>query len=400
MVSTTWTTVSAASAATNLAITPDTGISSVDGITNTGAITFQGNIATVGTTVDVFDTSTNTDYGNATVTGTSFSLPLNLAEGSHTLRARATLNSTTADAFFTVLVDQTNPTSHVVNTLGTAQTSDSFPVSVSFTDPAGSGGATASGVSSLDLYVSVNNGPFSLYQTLTFVPTTSGTKTFTFVGQDRNNYAFHSVAHDAAGNTEAKSGSATEASTSVPDLNPPVTHVLATSPTYSFSPFSASLFSGLTPSSYANGVFTIDWAGADPDQNSGTPAGSIALVDVYVEVGGGAPVLIAQSGGGTPNGNGVYTGSVQYNALADGLSHNYGFFSVGVDDLQKKQYAPQAGPAMPDATFANVTYSAPLASSSSPSRRASWDVPSSSTSTSTSIRASRRPRPCRPCRPG
>ncbi len=49
-----------------------------------------------------------------------------------------------------------------------------------------------------------------------------------------------------------------------------------------------------------------------------------------------------------------------YGALADGLSHTYGFFSVGVDDEQKAQYAPQAGPMTPDVTF-NETYSAALA---------------------------------------
>ena len=210
--------------------------------------------------------------------------------------------------------------------------------------------------------MSVNNGAFSLYQTLSVSPPeTSGTTTFTFVGQDRNLYAFHSVAHDAAGNTENKSPTAVEASTSVPDLHPPVTHVLASSPSYSWSPYSSSLFSGLTPSSYSNGVFTLDWAGADPDQNSGVPPGYIAVVDVYVQIDGGSPVLIGQPVGGTPNSSGVYSGSLTYNALGDGLSHTYSFYSVGVDDEQKAQYAPAAGPSSPDVTFSNITYTAPLA---------------------------------------
>ncbi len=255
------------------------------------------------------------------------------------------------------LMDTTAPTSHVVNSLGTTQTSDNFPVSVAFKDPAGPAGAPASGVSSVDLYVSVNNGPFSLYQTQSFTPTASGTVTFTFDGQDRNLYAFHSVAHDAAGNTESKSSSAIEASTSVPDLNPPVTHVLASSPSYSWSPFPSSEFSGLTPSSYANGVFTLNWAGADPDQDSGTPAGSIALVNVYVSVDGGSATIIGQLGGGTPNASGVYSGSLTYNALGDGLSHTYSFYSIGVDDLQKTQATPTA----PDVTFSGITYTTPLA---------------------------------------
>jgi hypothetical protein len=241
------------------------------------------------------------------------------------------------------LMDTTAPSSHVVNALGTSQTSDTFPVSIDFSDPAGPGGAPASGVASVSLYVSVNNGPFSLYQSMTLTsPESSGTVTFTFDGQDRNIYAFHSIAEDAAGNIESKSSDAIEASTSVPDLNPPVTHVLASS-------------------QYSNGVFTLNWSGTDPDQDTGVPAGSIALVNVYVEVDGGAPTLIGQLNGGTPNGNGVYSGSMTYDALSDGVSHTYSFFSVGVDDEQKAQYDPNSGPATPDVTFSNITYIAPLA---------------------------------------
>ncbi len=258
------------------------------------------------------------------------------------------------------LMDTSSPTSHVVNSLGTSQSTDSFPVPVSFNDPAGSGGTPASGVSSVDLYVSVNNGPFGLYQTNTFAPAASGMTTFTVVGQDRNLYAFHSVAHDSAGNTESKVASTVEASTSVPDLNPPVTHILASSPSYSWGPFASSKFSSLTASSYHNGVFTIDWAGADPDQNTGLPSGSIALVNIYANIDGGAPVLIGQPSGGTPNSDGVYAGTMTYNALGDGLSHTYSFYSVGVDDLQKSQYSPAAGPSAPDVTFKNITYSAPF----------------------------------------
>ncbi len=121
-------------------------------------------------------------------------------------------------------------------------------------------------------------------------PETSGTATFSFSGADRNLYAFHSIAIDAAGNTESKSSTTVEASTSVPDLNPPITHVLSSTPSYSWGQYPASDFSGLTASSYANGQFTLNWAGVDPDQNSGTPAGSIKLVDIYVTVDGSAQV--------------------------------------------------------------------------------------------------------------
>ena len=235
------------------------------------------------------------------------------------------------------LMDTTAPTSHVVNSLGTSQTSDTFNVSVSFSDPTGPGGAPASGVASVSLYDSVNNGPFKLYQTQTITPSASGTVTFTFVGQDRNLYAFHSIAQDAAGNTESKSSTTIEASTSVPDLNPPVTHILATS-------------------SYSNGVFTLNWAGTDPDQNTGVPAGSIAVVNIYVEIDGGSPTLIGQLNGGTPNGNGVYSGSMTYDALADGHVAHLQLLQRRRRRRAEGAVRPPAGPATPDVTFSNILH--------------------------------------------
>jgi hypothetical protein len=47
-------------------------------------------------------------------------------------------------------------------------------------------------------------------------------------------------------------------------------------------------------------------------------------------------------------------------ALGDSLSRTYSFYSVGVDNEQKVQYARQSGPSTPDVTFTE-TYTAPLA---------------------------------------
>ena len=243
--------------------------------------------------------------------------------------------------------DTTPPTSSVVNALGTTQASDTFTVSVAYTDPAGANGAPPSGVKSIDLYVSVNGGTFSLYQTQTLAsPSTSGTINFSFAGQDRNLYAFHSIAHDAAGNVETKPSILVEASTYVPDLNPPVTQVLNT-----------------TSYNSSTGAFTVNWSGTDPDQNTGTPAGSISVVDLYVVIDGGTPnastALIGQYNAGTPNA-GVYSGSVTYSALADGVQHTYGFYSVGEDDQREWQ----AAPATPNLTLTETyTPPAPLSAS-------------------------------------
>ena len=238
------------------------------------------------------------------------------------------------------LMDTSAPSSHVVNSLGTSQTSDTFPVSVTFSDPAGPGNAPAAGVSAVQLWVSVNNGAFSLYQTMDITPTASGTVNFSFTGQDRNIYAFHSIAIDAAGNTESKSSTATEASTSVPDLHPPVTQVL-------------------------NDV-NVQHAGSLHDQlvrNRSRPEHRHAR---WIDRHGGylcrdrrryQPTLIDQINSPTAS-SGVYSGSLTYPALADGASHNYSFYSIGIDDEQKVQAIPaQAN----QVTFTGIVYSNPLA---------------------------------------
>ncbi len=311
-----------------------------------------GSVATTG--VGPFTDTVEWGDGQSSTFNVPGSGPLSLTHtyatgGVHTITetvAESYGGSSTASFPIDVLVDSTPPTSHVVNSLGTSQTTDTFPVTVAFSDPAGPAGTVISGVSSVALYVSVDNGPFSLYQQTNIAPTASGTATFTFVGQDRNTYAFHSIAVDAAGNIENKNSNTIEASTSIPDLNPPVTHVLSSSPSNSWGSSSPAGFSGLAPSSYnsTTGLFTLNWAGFDPDQSTGVPAGSIALVNIYVKVDQGAPTLIGQVDGCTPNGSGVYSGTLSYKALDDGLSHTYSFYSVGIDDEQKVQYAAGGWP--------------------------------------------------------
>jgi Ca2+-binding RTX toxin-like protein len=240
-----------------------------------------------------------------------------------------------------------------VGTMPVREASDTFTVPVTFT--------ASAGLASMDLYVSANGGPFVLAQTLSANGATTGTVNFSFTGADRNTYAFHSVAHDDIGATEPKSSTLIESSTFVPDLNPPVTHAIAAHPGYSWGPFfPATIFSGVGASSYASGVFTIKWVGADPDQPAG---GTIASLSVYVQIDGGAATLVGTvtpgnpttvtSGGTTYS---VYSGSMTFNALGDGQVHTYSFYSVGTDDLQNTQAVPSAA----DVSFTGISYIAPL----------------------------------------
>ena len=99
------------SAPAELAISPDTGASSSDGLTDTGNITLSGVLPSVGLTVDVYDTTVGVDLGQATVTGSTFSEALSLAAGGHELRVEATdpQGGLSPAAYFTVVVDLAPP---------------------------------------------------------------------------------------------------------------------------------------------------------------------------------------------------------------------------------------------------------------------------------------------------
>ena len=169
----------------------------------------------------------------------------------------------------------------------------------------------------------------------TTVPASSPTANFT--GQSYTTYAFYSIAHDRAGNTEVKTP-AIEASTYLPDLTPPVTSVDGTA--------------GPNPSTVnsATGTFTLNLTGSDP-------GGSVVTsfeVFVSVDSGGyklaGAPI---QAGPADRAGN-VHA-TIPYQGLTDGVQHNYAFYSIGLDSAGNMQAAPANPNLMLTETFANAT---------------------------------------------
>ena len=82
--------------------------------------------------------------------------------------------------------------------------------------------SSPSGVMSYDIYTSTNGGKWTLWTNVTAADPTA-----TFNGQSNTTYAFYSIAHDLAGNTENKRP-LFEASTYLPNLTAPVTSVNAT----------------------------------------------------------------------------------------------------------------------------------------------------------------------------
>ena len=180
------------------------------------------------------------------------------------------------------------------------------------------------------VYSSTNGRAWSLW---TSVPASGPSATFT--GQSNTIYAFYSVAHDLAGNTQI--GQPTiQASTYLPDLTPPVTSVAPTS--------------GTNPSlvNAATGTFTLNLTGTAP---GGKP---LTYFEVFVAIDTQAPVPIgAAVPAGSPGANDVYHATITYQGLTDGVSHSYTFTSLGTDAgglVQTTSVAPL--------TFTNQSFTA------------------------------------------
>ncbi len=101
---------------TNLVITPDLGISASDGLTSTNLVTLLGSVAGTNLTVRVYDESTATDLGLASMNGTNFSAALLFAaSGTHRLKVTAIdgAGNVSAAAYKQVVWDQVRPSASI-----------------------------------------------------------------------------------------------------------------------------------------------------------------------------------------------------------------------------------------------------------------------------------------------
>jgi hypothetical protein len=252
--------------------------------------------------------ATNNGDGTWTLPGSELVSPL--GEGIYDVQVAATDpagNVGSDDATGDLLIDTTSPTSYV-NALPERENSLTFTVSVTGSDPVV--GGVDSGVVSYDVYETDNGGAWTLWQTL---PASDPSATFT--GQSSHAYGFCSIAHDAAGNVEAKP-LAVEGGTYVPDLVPPVTAVTSVDST--------------------TATFQVNFQGTDAG------ASGLAIFQIFVSVDGAAAQSIGTVAAGTPTG-GVYTGSLTHQAISDGASHTYRFYSIGVNGTGDVEAVPAGG---------------------------------------------------------
>jgi ELWxxDGT repeat protein len=108
----------APTAATDITISPNTGISNTDLLTNSLALTINGTIGELGTQVSLKDLTTNIDLGTATVTGNNFSQNIVLNNsGTHQIQVHIVdVAGNFTNSSINVFVDQAAPTSRFGNT--------------------------------------------------------------------------------------------------------------------------------------------------------------------------------------------------------------------------------------------------------------------------------------------
>ncbi len=210
-------------------------------------------------------------------------------------------------------MDVTAPTGRF-NPLPLSTNTGEITLNVTLEDQVGADGVPASGVASYDVFVAVDNGPWTLW--MNDVPASQ--TQLTYQADPDRRYWFRAVATDVAGNVEADSGLA-ETNTRVLDYAAPVTQVNSVDVDES------------------NGSMTIHFSGADV-ANAG-----LKEFQVWVSVDGTAavPVVGSPINAGTSTG-GVHSGSVVYQGMRDGQLHSYRFYSVGVDHRNNVEEIPAA----------------------------------------------------------
>ena len=200
--------------------------------------------------------------------------------------------------------DTTPPTSWLPEkALPAIATSLSFAVPVLADDPSAAG-EPVSGVASVEVYVSVDGDPFTLWKILDAVPSEP-----VFAAESNHTYAFRTVARDQAGNVEVKANKP-QASIYVPDLDAPVTQVDAVK--------------------VEADVLVVRFSGED------TGGSGLAGVQVIVEIDGGKPRLIGER---KPKSSPL-TDSITYQPIADGQPHQYRFYTRGFDRNGNREAFP------------------------------------------------------------
>jgi subtilisin family serine protease len=325
-------------APTSLAISPDNGISSIDGVTNTTSITLSGYAPQPNMRVEIYDVTESDDFGSVFSSATPTTLPgggtgyawseaLTLTtSGHHNLRARDVdaAQNVSAYSFFDAFIDLTPPTVAALGTIASPQSSPVASETVTFSKP-----INPATFDYHALMLTLNGGANLITSAVTVTPTDSTDTTFTIGGlaalnTSQGNYVLTvdpTSVQDLAGNNgvvipmmTANTASWTE---SQPGTAPPASTV---------QPFPGEVLPN--PATIHTTSFTVSWTAQD---NSGS---GLAHVNLYVSDNGGPFTLWKQEPASATSD--TYVGVEQ---------HTYGFVSQAVDnagDVEPQRTAADA----------------------------------------------------------
>ena len=305
---------SAPAAPTDLAISPST--ASSPELSDTGLVTLTGTLPEPGLSVDVMDGTTNLGYAN--VTGTTFSLALDLANGANPLDVTADdgAGNVSPAATLNVFVNETPPQISSLAAVGPNPRNS----------PVGSIDVTLSKAINLDTFTTANlsltddGGPNLITSAVTISLVAGTTATYQIGGLSglttaQGTYVLTvnaSGIEDAAGNV----GTGSMSTSWLMDTTPPTSSVTA------------------LPARTTSTSFTVTVTGSDPTAADGGAASGVASIAIYDSVYGGAFVLFTTVTPADPSA--TFTGQA---------GHTYGFYSVAVDKAGNVQPTPTAAQA-------------------------------------------------------
>ena len=313
--STTWVLDTTAPAApTALAISPNTG--STPGMTNTRSVTVTGSLRESGLSVDVMDGTT--ELGDATVTGTAFSMALNLPNGVNDLEVTATdpAGNVSPTATFDVQVDTTPPAITAVTAV--SPTPRNTPVSsadVTFSEPVNPAKFTTANLTLTD-----NGGPNLITSAVTISPVSGTTSTYQISGlssltPSEGDYTL-TVSASGIQDAAANFGSGSMSTSWLMDTTPPTSTV------------------NLLPVQTTSTSFLVSTTAADPTGSNGSTPSGVASIDLYDSEDGAPYTLFGTVT--TENPSAIFTGQA---------GHIYGFYSIATDNAGNGQPTPTAAQA-------------------------------------------------------
>jgi hypothetical protein len=309
----TWVLVTAApTAPTDLAIAPNTG--ATPGLTDTGAVTLTGTLPESGMAALVMDG--NTDLGYANVTGTSFSMALNLPAGANQLVVTAddAAGNVSPSSTLSVFVDEsplqiTSIAGPAPNPRNTAVGS----VDVTFTEPINTATFT-----SADLTLTDNGGPNLITSAVTISLVSGSTYQIGGLAGLTSAEGSYTLTAGTAGvmDSAGSVGTGSVTTTWLMDTTAPTSTVSA------------------LPAQTTSTSFLVTAAGSDPTGSNGSTPSGIASFAIYVSTDGGPFRLFATVTSYAPSA--VFAGTA---------GHGYGFYSVVTDHAGNVQPAPSSAQA-------------------------------------------------------